>query len=130
MTAINVVVLAAIGAENLKRIAAVSRRVRVLDASSMWDARDPVDRRKEEVPDPRFQAILAEAEVLYGYAPPADLASRAPKLKWFQTMLAGVDHILTRDVVESRLLLTNTRGIHATPVGEVALGMMLLCAKR
>jgi phosphoglycerate dehydrogenase-like enzyme len=130
MGAINVLVLSAIGGENLRRIDGVSPRIRVVDAARVWDEREPIEMGKAAVIDREFEAMLAEAEVLYGYGPPPNLVALAPKLKWFQTMLAGVDHILHDDIVESRVILTNTSGLHATPVGEVALGMMLLLAKR
>jgi phosphoglycerate dehydrogenase-like enzyme len=130
MDAINVLVLSAIGEENLRRIADVSPRIRVVDASKVWDEREPIEMGKAGAIDPEFEAMLAEAEVLYGYGPPPNLVTLAPKLKWFQTMLAGVDHILHQDIVKSRVTLTNASGVHATPVGEVALGMMLILAKQ
>jgi D-2-hydroxyacid dehydrogenase (NADP+) len=130
MDAINVLVLSAIGEENLRRIADISPRMRVMDASKVWDEREPIEMGKAAAIDPEFAAMLAEAEVLYGYGPPPNLVALAPKLKWFQTMLAGVDHILHQDIVKSRVILTNASGVHATPVGEVALGMMLILAKQ
>jgi phosphoglycerate dehydrogenase-like enzyme len=130
METVNVLVLSAIGEENLHRIADVSPRIRVVDASKVWDEREPIEMGKAGAIDPEFEAMLAKAEVLYGYGPPPNLIALAPELKWFQTMLAGVDHILHEDIVKSPVILTNTSGVHATPVGEVALGMMLIFAKR
>ena len=130
MDAINILVLSAIGEENLRRIAEVSPRIRVVDASKVWDEREPIEMGKAAAIDPACVTMLADAEVLFAYGPPPNLIALAPRLKWFQTMLAGVDHILHEDIVKSPVILTNTSGVHATPVVEIALGMMLVLAKQ
>lgn len=131
MGKINVLVLSAIGEECLRQIAGVSPRINLRDASDLWDAPDMVTaERKGDFRDDKFEALLAQAEVLYGYRPPQNVIARAPGLKWIQTMLAGVDHILTDDILQSPVILTNMRGIHASPVSELALEMMLMLAKQ
>jgi len=131
MDTINVVVLSAIGEENLRRIAKVSPKIKVFDGSKLWDAPDMVTtERKGDFSNKEFEAMLADAEVVYGYRPPQNIIARAPKLKWLQSMVAGVDHILYDDIVKSRVILTNMSGVHGTPVGEAAVSMMLIFAKR
>jgi len=128
---LNVLVISSIGRESLRQIAAVSPKIKLQDASDLWDAPDMVTaERKGDFSNKEFEALLAEAEVLYGYRFPKNVIASAPKLKWIQTMLAGVDHILDNDIVKSPVILTNMSGIHATPVSEVALEMILMFAKQ
>ena len=51
--------------------------------------------------------------------------SEAPKLKWIQTLSAGVDHILTPKVVERNIPVTNTKGIHGIPISEYVFATLL-----
>jgi phosphoglycerate dehydrogenase-like enzyme len=54
-----------------------------------------------------------------------ELFQAAKKLKWIQSWGAGVDRILIPEVVNSRVIVTNAGGIHATPISEHVMGMML-----
>ena len=45
-------------------------------------------------------------------------------------MSAGVDRFLDSEFRQSPVILTNVSGIHATPIGEFILEMMLMFAKR
>ena len=75
-------------------------------------------------------ADYASVDVLYAGAPPRDLA-RAPKLRWVQLHMAGVDaladHPLYRD---SSVALTTTSGVHAATIAEYAITMLLALAHR
>jgi len=51
--------------------------------------------------------------------------ARAPRLEWLHTASTGVDRYLTREFVESEIVLTNSRGIHAVPIAEHAMGLLL-----
>lgn len=131
MESTNVMVISSIDEECLRQIAAVSPKIKLQDASSLWDAPDIVTtERKGDTSDKRFNALLSQAEVIYGYRPPKNVIARAPKLKWIQTMLAGVDHILDNDIVSSPVILTNTSGIHTIQVSEVVFEMMLMFVKQ
>jgi D-2-hydroxyacid dehydrogenase (NADP+) len=74
-------------------------------------------------------APLAKADVFFGIAPLNNLTGRAPRLKWIHVPVAGADHFLKKEIVESPVLLTNTR-IHSTAVGEFVLWLMLMLAKQ
>jgi D-2-hydroxyacid dehydrogenase (NADP+) len=110
----------------LRQISSVSPRVRVKDGSVLAVA----EFRGEPGSREKLDALLAEAEVIYGLFLPRDLRARAPRLKWVQTMSAGVDRFATTDIWNSPVILTGVSGIHATPIGEFVLEFMLMFAKK
>ncbi len=67
---------------------------------------------------------LRDAQVLVTHDLPFDLA-QAPSLRWVQVPSAGVDHLLDHPIMSSHILLTNASGIHAVPIAEHVLAMML-----
>jgi phosphoglycerate dehydrogenase-like enzyme len=72
----------------------------------------------------------SSAEVLYAGAPPRDL-SRAPRLRWVQLHMAGVDALAGHPLyTESAIPLTTTSGVHAATIAEYALTMLLALAHR
>ncbi|PDW01633.1 D-2-hydroxyacid dehydrogenase [Candidatus Viridilinea mediisalina] len=54
----------------------------------------------------------------------------AQQLRWVHTPSAGVDHLLVPAVYERDLLLTNSAGVHAIPMAEFVLGLLLAYVKR
>lgn len=61
---------------------------------------------------------VADAEVVYGL-PSAALVQAAPRLRWIQSSAAGVEYIAQiPEVVESDIIVTNTRGAHGPSIGE------------
>ena len=71
---------------------------------------------------------MSDAEVFFGYHSP-EIFMSAPNLKWIQTTSAGLDAVLTPDVVERRLLVTNASGLHAAPVVETAWALTLAVSR-
>lgn len=123
---VNLLITAPLDAASLERIKSVSSRVRVTDASELLRAETKGDAAAAK----ELDALLAETEVIYGFRLPQDLVRRAPKLKWVQVMSAGVDRFLKdEEFRNSRVVLTNVSGIHAVPIGEFVLGLMLMFAK-
>ncbi|AZR73586.1 hypothetical protein BBF96_09405 [Anoxybacter fermentans] len=47
------------------------------------------------------------------------------KLKWIQTLTAGVDSFLLPEVKERGIILTSMKGIHGIPMSEHIMGMLL-----
>jgi D-2-hydroxyacid dehydrogenase (NADP+) len=111
--------------ETLKRIALAGPGINVVDASELAVA----EHRGDANAKGKLDAMLAKAEVIYGIILPQNLVARAPKLKWFQTMSAGVDRFSKMDIWESPVTITNVSGIHTTPIGEFAIEFMLMFAK-
>lgn len=131
MDVVNVVVTSPVEKECLDRIARVRPNVRVWDASTMFTFSGGVP---GEPQDPsvkaRLDAMLAEAEIIYGFIPPLNIMARAPKLRWINAPSAGVDRFLVPDIVASPVILTNSRGIHPVQMGEMAFEMLLMLAKK
>jgi phosphoglycerate dehydrogenase-like enzyme len=79
-------------------------------------------------------ADLADAEVLLRWWMPATTLRRilaaAPRLRWLHTPSAGVDGLLIPEVIERKIVLTNSAGAHAIPIAEYVLLGMLGHAKR
>ena len=76
------------------------------------------------------QADYSHTDILYAGSPPRNLA-RAPRLKWVQVHMAGVnalyDHPLYTDTA---IPLTTTSGVHAATIAEYAIAMLLALAHR
>ena len=77
----------------------------------------------------KLDALLAEVEVIFGRLP-ENFTARAPKLKWLQAISAGIDRWQNTGLMESPVILTSVSGIHATPISEFILGLMLMFVKQ
>ena len=123
---IKVVVTTPLDEQTLRNIQAVSDRLRI-DQVSPWVL---AERKGDMSHKERLDALLGEAEVLYGWIHhfPKNLLARTPHLKWVQTMSAGID-LLPEEIRRSRVRIVNASGLHGTAMGEMALEMMLMFAK-
>lgn len=52
-----------------------------------------------------------------------------PRLRWIQTASAGVDAVVSPEVVERRITVTNARGVLDDAIAEWVLGVLLLFVK-
>ncbi|MDZ4296081.1 MAG: D-2-hydroxyacid dehydrogenase [Patescibacteria group bacterium] len=80
----------------------------------------------------RALAELADADVIAGfpfYLAHLPLVTMA-ELKWAHSFSAGMDRVLTPEVARSALRLSNSSGIHATPIAEHVIGFMLLFTRK
>jgi len=117
-----------------RQIAAVDPCIRVFYAAEQIAAETRTTRRffdkvPEERSDVDLDSLLREAEVIYGLRFPENILERAPHLKWVQTSSAGVDRLLGTKLWQSDVILTNASGIHAIPMREHVLGVMLMFVK-
>ncbi|HUT67638.1 MAG TPA: D-2-hydroxyacid dehydrogenase [Dehalococcoidales bacterium] len=112
--------------EDLRRISLAGPGINVRDASELAIA----ELRGDSTAKKKLDPWLAETEVIYGLILPRDLLIRAPRLKWVQTMSAGVDRFARMDIWDSPVTITGVSGIHATSIGEFTLQLMLMFAKR
>jgi phosphoglycerate dehydrogenase-like enzyme len=111
--------------ECMRRIRSVSPEIKVKDAAALVAAEFRGDNSQKK----KLDSLLAWAHVIFGLAAPPDTVARAPNLKWIQVISAGVDRWMATDVWNSPVILTGVSGIHATPVGEFAMALMLMFAK-
>jgi phosphoglycerate dehydrogenase-like enzyme len=58
----------------------------------------------------------------------AALASGS-KIRWVHTRTAGIDHLWFPELIESKVVLTNGRGVFSASLGEFVLGAILYFAK-
>lgn len=115
--------------EHLQRIAAVSPQVRLrvgVPARQLAERRDGSSAFQPE----DIEALLPQAEVLFGFRLVDDLVRKAPRLKWIHFASAGVDRAVEAGLMSSDLILTTSSGIHATPIGEYVLASMLMFTHR
>jgi phosphoglycerate dehydrogenase-like enzyme len=77
-----------------------------------------------------FLESLPEAQALIGGGLNRETFPRARQLEWIQTASAGVGHLLFDELVESEVVVTNARGVHAIPMAEHLLGLMLSLVRK
>ena len=75
--------------------------------------------------DPALVEAARDAEIYLGYGVPAALLRAARGLRWVHSGAAGVGGSLTPEMLASAVLFTNSKGIHAPPMADTALGMIL-----
>ena len=119
-------VIGLIGEECLRQITSISPKIKLTDASDLFDAEQSGDLALKK----KLDVLLSEAEVIYGERLPQNVIARAPKLKWVQMMSAGVDEFLDNEFRQSSVIITNVSGIHATPISEFVLKLMLMFVKQ
>lgn len=112
--ALTVLVLSRVEEHHLDAIRAVDPRVRVLAATDPEHA----------------QALAAEADVIVAWQIPQPLLDRAERLRWIHATAAGVDGLLVPAVVEGRVTLTSSVGIHSTVLPEHVMALVLAFSRR
>lgn len=122
---LNIVITIPLDETLVKRIIGIGKQVMI---TSIFDVMY-TDMAGDAAAKEKLDAILARAEIIYGFGLPRDVVSRSPKLKWVQMTSAGVDRFLTDDLRRSKIVMTNVRGMHAVPMGEFVLCEMLMLAK-
>lgn len=75
---------------------------------------------------PAVLAAVADAGAYLGFGVPEEVLRRAPHLVWVHSGSAGVGSSLTPEMLRrTDLLFTNSAGVHAAPMAETVLGMIL-----
>ncbi|KAF1049192.1 D-2-hydroxyacid dehydrogenase [Xylophilus sp.] len=89
--------------------------------------------RFEPVPREGWQSAVAQADALLlgRQAVPVDaLLEHALRLRWIHGVGAGVERLVTPRLRASGVVLTNSRGVHAVPIAEHVLALMLAFARQ
>ena len=133
MKRIKLVITAPVGEELLKRIQSVGPRLEITDFTKF--TRYNMTNRFLTEPEDReiiakINAILAETEIITGFRLPEGLFRRAPNLKWYQAMTAGIDWFVEDDLFNSRVVITTVGGIHTTVIPEFVMAQILTLAKQ
>lgn len=74
-------------------------------------------------------AQMAETEVILGWGVPAGLLPRMPRLRWAQSLTAGVEGWLALPDLPEGLMLTCARGTHGDSMPENILGALFHITK-
>ena len=74
---------------------------------------------------PAILEAAAKADLYFGYGVPAELLESAPGLRWVHSGAAGVGSSLTSPMLESDVIFTNSARVHAKPMAETVLAMIL-----
>lgn len=93
----------------------VARIARVLPDDEVIDAREPADRAR----------AFPAADVLYATRLSADEVASMRRLTWIHSSAAGVGSLLTPAVVDSPVVVTNSRGVHSEAIAEHAIALAL-----
>lgn len=94
------------------------------------------ERLREQYPDNRFvfcktveevDSKIGEAEVLVTYGSDVDelMITHAKRLRWIMVLSAGVERLPFSVIIKRKIIVTNARGIHKTPMAEYAISMLL-----
>jgi len=98
----------------IKKIQEVSADIKILQSSD----------------DKELLHLVENADVLFAGDFSLEMFLKAKKLKWIQTVGAGVNRFLFPKVVKSDVIVTSAGGVHPIPISEHVIGLMLcLCRK-
>lgn len=96
----------------LDRLRAVSPRLEIVQE---------VDATFNELP----ASLSNRVQILFGQRGPVLGATQYPSLRWVQAQSAGIDYLYDDPIWSSPILITTTVGIHATPIAERAMSLIL-----
>jgi phosphoglycerate dehydrogenase-like enzyme len=138
MAIVQVLIASPLEPELVARIAAVDPRLAVTYRADLLgqprypaDHFPPISRTSAQAEE--WAALLAHAEVMFDVDPPSvpDFSTRAPNVRWIQASSSGVGEWVRRlGIVEAPVAVTNAAGIHARPLAEYVLFVLLYFAKR
>ena len=97
--------------------------IRTVDKNIEVAVVSPLDKKE-------LEKHLISADVIAGVPGAIPSISNAKNLKWIHSFSAGVEKVLTPEVVKSKVIVTNSSGIHAIPIAEHVLGFMLIFTRR
>jgi phosphoglycerate dehydrogenase-like enzyme len=111
--------LTAEGEARLRREAPTGWDVEVVRAPTSSDGDGPQGGSTES------RALIADAEVYFGFGITADLFAAARRLRWVHSAAAGVGNVLATGIADTDVLLTNSAGIHGAPIAEFVVAGVL-----
>lgn len=73
---------------------------------------------------------LREAEIIFAISLQPEQLATARKLRWFHAPSAAVHQLLFPELVDSNVVVTNSREVHGTVVAEHVMGLIFALAKK
>lgn len=100
-------------------------KIKTLGATVLFE---PWQFGKEE---PEVHCDLSECDVILtlGLMDPLTIHTKAPKLKWVQSLSVGLDALLHEETINSNLIITNTKGCTSIPIAEHTVAMISAFAR-
>ncbi|HEX2950949.1 MAG TPA: D-2-hydroxyacid dehydrogenase [Armatimonadota bacterium] len=98
--------------EVIAQVRALALLVRIVDADALS----------------KHPELVEEVDICFGYIRP-ELLMRARRLRWIQTLGAGVEWLLTPEIKVSPVIITNVH-IHGESIAEHLFGMLLMLTRR
>ncbi|MFE9566515.1 D-2-hydroxyacid dehydrogenase [Streptomyces sp. NPDC006487] len=80
--------------------------------------------------DERSAALVRDLDVVVALSLPSDVLRIAPRLRWVQSVGAGVGGLVSRDVTAAGIRVTSASGVNAVAVAEFAFARVLAHFKR
>mgnify|MGYP006098421035 CR=1 FL=1 len=81
--------------------------------------------------DADLKTKIGNLDILTTYKMDETIFSQSSeKLKWIHLGSAGIENSLFPSILKSKAIITNASGVHAGPVSEFAMGMMLYLSKQ
>ena len=99
---------------------------------SLFDAENLKNNNFIHIPDAdSLKNKLKDLDVLVCYGITADIFKhRSEKLRWVHIGASGVDGNLFSDILKSKVMITNSKGINSKPVAEFIMSQILYFSKR
>lgn len=80
--------------------------------------------------DVSLEEHIVTLDISVCYKPSDAIVQNGENLKWIHIGAAGVEEFMIPELLKSRTILTNSRGINATPVAEFVFAQMLYFSKQ
>ena len=77
----------------------------------------------------QLEQLIGQAKILVSLSVKKDIFLKAKKLKWIHLGVAGVDKTLFPEMLQSKVLLTSSKGIHQITISEHVIGLILAFSK-
>ena len=81
--------------------------------------------------DNELEQFIPDIDILTTYhIKKPSFACATDRLKWIHFGMAGLEHSLFPEILKSKTIITNASGVHAGPVAEFVISVLLYFAKR
>ncbi|MGI6358198.1 MAG: D-2-hydroxyacid dehydrogenase [Bacillota bacterium] len=138
----NLLITSFLEQEYVDRIRAVDERLNVIYEPELIappryiaDHNGEASFRRSAEQEDRWRRLLADAEILFDYdhTHPTALPELAPNVRWIQFTSSGIGVFVKKNRYAERMprtLLTTASGVHAQPLAEFCLLVMLMFSRR